>query len=39
MPGSHSHSVSVEYITVEKEAAQLDGRIAGLMSDLGQHTI
>ena len=39
MPGSHSHSVSVEYITVEKEANVIDGRIAGLMSNLGQNTV
>jgi kinesin family member 1 len=34
IPGEHSHSVSVEYITVEKEAALMDGRIAQMMQDL-----
>ena len=34
---SHSHSVSVQYITVEKEAAGMDGRIADMMTQLNQN--
>ena len=37
MPGTHSHSVSVEYITVERDAAQMDGRIAQMMQELDQN--
>lgn len=34
---SHSHSVSVEYITIEKEVANIDGRIANMMQELDQN--
>lgn len=37
--GSHSHSVSVEYITVEKEAASMDGKIADMVSALDQNIV
>ena len=33
-PGVHSHSVRVEYITVEKQAAEAEGRIAEMMKEL-----
>ena len=34
---THSHSVSVEYITIEKEVAQIDGRISSMMQELDQN--
>ena len=35
--GTHTHSVSVEYITIEKEVEMIDGRIANMMQELDQN--
>ncbi len=33
----HTHSVSVEYITVEKQAEEMDSRITQMMQELDQN--
>ena len=33
----HTHSVSVEYITVEKQAEEMDSRIGQMMQELDQN--